>query len=62
MKKGKNPCENCEYEQDVYCTSPIGRCVKEAKRERIHNIINDVIAIIAMIIAVIAICVKMQLF
>lgn len=60
--KIKDTCKNCKYEQDIYCTSPIGRCVKEAKRERIHNIINDVLMVIAMIMAIIAVCVKGQLF
>lgn len=60
MKEDKNPCEKCKYEDGVYCTSPVGRCVKEAKRERIHNIINDVLTIIAMIVAFIAICANLN--
>lgn len=58
MKKDKNPCENCEYEQEVYCTSPIGRCVREAKREKIHNTINCIISVIALILSIIVLIIR----
>ena len=58
MFKRKDDCDNCEYEQDIYCTSPIGRCIKEAKREKIHDTINDILVIIAMILSVAVLLLK----
>lgn len=59
--KFANYCDKCKYHDDGLCLRPTKSCVKETRNAKIHDTINDILVVIAMIMAVVALVVKMTL-
>ena len=56
--KRKTHCHECQYHDDGLCNRPTKDCYWELRKEKIHNTINSILAVIAMVFSIAVLLMK----